>query len=164
MTALYVIAREYQDAARTLANLELDPQTVADTLESMSGDLEVKSQNVAMMVRTLEADAAAVAAWAQGALERAKAIELRAEALREYLKRNLEACGITKVEGPGVAISFRKSSAVVIDDEAQIPAEFMVAKPPPPPLPSKTLIGNAIKAGKEVPGARMETRTNLQIK
>jgi hypothetical protein len=164
MTALYVIAQEYQSAARALADLDLDPQTVADTLESMSGDLELKSQNVAMMVRSMESDAAAVAQWAQDALARAQAIEKRSEALRDYLKRNLEACGITKVEGPGVSISFRKSSSVVIDDEAQVPAEFFVTKPPPPPALSKTLIGNALKAGREVPGARIEHRTNLQIK
>ena len=164
MTALYVIAQEYQSAARALADLDLDPQTVADTLESMSGDLELKSQNVAMMVRSMESDAAAVAQWAQDALARAQAIEKRAEALRDYLKRSREACGVTKVEGPGVSIGFRKSSAVVGDDEAQVPAEFFVAKPPPPPALSKTLIGNALKAGREVPGARIEHRTNLQIK
>jgi hypothetical protein len=167
MTALYVIAHEYQAAARTLADLDLDPQTVADTLEGMSGALEVKAQSVAMMVRVMEADAAAVAQWAKDANARAKAIENRADALRDYLKRTLESCGITKVDGPGITIGFRKSSAVVIDDPDQLPAEFMVtppAPPPAPPAPSKTLIGDAIKAGREVPGARIEHRTNLQIK
>lgn len=37
MTALYLIAAEYRNAAEQLANLDLDPQTVADTLEGMSG-------------------------------------------------------------------------------------------------------------------------------
>ncbi len=164
MTALYLIAKEYQEAARALADLDLPPEVVADTLESMSGDLEVKAQSVAHMARAMEADAAAVKQWAKDANERAKAIEHRADALRDYLARSLQACGITKVEGPGIAISFRKSSAVVIDDPEQVPAEFMVTPPTPPAAPSKTLISEAIKAGREVPGARIEQRMNLQIK
>ena len=164
MTALYVLAAEYRNAAQLLADLDADPQTVADTLEGMAGDLEVKAQSVAMMVRGLEADAAAVAQWANDAYARSKSIEQRAEALRDYIARNMQACGIQKIEGPGVALSFRKSTAVVIDEPGLIPSEFMKQRDPPPPAPSKTLIGVALKAGREVPGAHMETRQNLQIK
>ena len=60
MTALYEIAAEYRDAATKLAELDLDAQTVADTLEGLSGDLETKAQNVAFFVRNLEATAAAI--------------------------------------------------------------------------------------------------------
>lgn len=164
MTALYLLAQEYQQAARMLADLDADPQTVADTLEGMAGELEVKAQSIAMMVRAMEADAAAVSQWAKDANARAKAIETRAEALRDYIARNMQACGIQKIEGPGVVLSFRKSTAVVIDEPGLIPAEFMKQPEPPPPAPSKTLIGDALKAGREVPGAHVETRQNLQIK
>ena len=164
MTALYVIANEYRDAANKLAELDLDPQTVADTLESLSGDLEVKAQNVALMVRCFEADAAACKQWAKEATERAKAIEARADRMREYLASNLEACGIEKVAGPGVSISFRASSAVVIDAEDLLPVDFMRVKPAPAPEPDKTAIAAAIKAGQEVPGAHIEHRRSIQIK
>lgn len=164
MTALYVIANEYREAAAKLAELDLDEQTVDDTLEALSGDLEVKAQNVGLMVRCFEADAAACKQWAKDATERAKAIEARAERMRDYLARNLDACGIEKVEGPGIAIGFRKSSAVVIDGEDLIPAEYMRVKPQPAPEPDKPAIAAAIKAGKEVPGAHVEQRKSLQIK
>lgn len=164
MTALYVIAQEYQETARKLADLDLDAQTIADTLEGMSGALEAKAQSVAMVARAMEADAAAVAQWAKDAAARSKAIEQRADALREYLARTLLACGIQKVEGPGITLGFRKSTAVVIDEPGLIPAEFMKQPEPPPPAPSKTLIGDALKAGRDVPGARLEVRHNLQVK
>lgn len=163
MTALYLLAQEYRQTAMELANLDLPPEVVRDTLESMSGDLEHKAQNVAMMVRSLEADAAAVKQWAKDANDRAKAIEARAEAMRDYLAQNMTACGIEKIEGPGVKISFRKSSAVVIDEPGLIPSEFMKTPEPPPPAPDKKAIGDAIKAGQEVPGAHIEQRRNLQI-
>ncbi len=164
MTALYVLSGQYRDAAAKLAELDLDEQTVADTLASLSGDLEVKAQNVALMVRCFEADAAACKQWAKDATERAKAIEARADRLRDYLATNLEACGIEKVDGPGVAISFRKSSAVVIDGQDLIPDEFMRRKPAPDPEPDKAAIAAAIKLGREVPGAHIEARKSLQIK
>lgn len=164
MTALYLIAQEYRQAAAQLADLDLDPQTVADTLEGLAGDVETKAQSVAHMVRAMESNAAAVKQWAKDASERAKAIEARADRLREYLSSNMQACGIQKIEGPGITLSFRKSSAVVIDDEAQIPAAYMRQKPPPPPEPDKVALAAAMKAGEMVPGARLESRQTLQVK
>lgn len=164
MTALYVLAAEYRSAAEKLADLDLDQQTVADTLESMSGDIEEKAQNVALMVRSLESSASAVKQWAKDASDRAKQIEARAESLRAYLAANLQRCGITKVSGPGIELSFRKSTAVVIDEPALIPADFMRQPEPPPPAPDKKAIADAIKASQDVPGAHVETRQNLQVK
>lgn len=164
MTALYALAAEYRQAAAVLADLDIPPEVVADTLESIGGDLQIKAQNVALMVRSIEADAAAIKQWAKDAADRAKAVESRAEQLREYLARCLSDAGIEKVEGPGVAISWRKSSAVVIDQAELIPAEFMRQKPPPTAEPDKTAIAAAVKAGQEVPGAHVEQRKNLQIK
>lgn len=164
MTSLSLIAAEYRDAAERLADLDLPPEVVADTLEGLSGDLEVKAQAVGHMIRRLEADAAAIKQWAQTANDRAKAVQARADSLLCYLSANLGACGIQRVEGPGIAISWRKSSAVVIDEPGLIPAEFMRQPEPPPPAPDKRLIGDAIKAGAEVPGAHMATRSNLQIR
>lgn len=164
MTSLLLIAQEYRAAAAALADLDMPPEVVADTLESLAGDIETKAQSVAHMVRQLEANAAAVKQWAKEASERAKATEARAERLREYLSSNMQACGITRIEGPGVVLSWRKSHAVVIDDEAQIPAAYMRTKPAPPPEPDKPAIAAAMKLGELVPGARIETRQSLQIK
>ena len=164
MTTLAMIAAQYRADADKLADLDLDEQTVADTLEAMAGDLEIKAQSVAYMVRAFEADAAAVSQWAKDAAARAKAIEARAEHLREYLAHCLDAAGIEKVEGPGIRIGWRKSSAVVIDDETQIPLSLMVCPPAPAPRPDKASIASEIKAGRDVPGAHVEHRRSLQVK
>ena len=164
MTALYLIAAEYRTAAQQLADLNLDEQTVSDTLESLGGDLEVKAQAVGHMVRAMEADAAAIQQWAKDAQERARTVQARADRLREYLSANLLACEVQKVSGPGISLSFRKSSAVVIDEPGLIPATFMRQPEPPPPAPDKTAIKDAIKAGGEVPGAHIEVRDNLMIR
>jgi hypothetical protein len=164
MTALYFIANEYRADLAKLQALDLDEQTLTDTLESMGGDLEIKAQNVALFARSLDAEAAAVKQWAKDASARAKAIDARAERLREYLANCMTACGIDKISGPAITLSFRASSAVVIDGVDLVPAEFMRQQPAPAPEPDKTAIAAAIKAGAEVPGAHLEHRRSLQVK
>lgn len=164
LPSLFVLANEYRETCEKLADLDLDAQTIADTLEGMSGDLEVKAQNVAMFALNLEATAEAIKAHEKAQADRRKAIENRAQSMRDYLQRCMEATGIEKIEGPGIVIGFRKSSAVVINEPALIPAQYMRTPEPPPPAPDKTAIAAAIKAGTEVPGAHIEQRRNLSIK
>lgn len=164
MTALFLLADEYRDAAAKLADLDLDPQTVADTLEGMSGELEVKAQAVAHMVRSIEANSAAISQWAKDAQERARTAQARADRLREYLSSTLQSCGIQRVEGPGITLAWRKSSAVVVDEPDLIPQRYMRQPEPPPPAPDKKAIADAIKGGAEIPGVHIEHRQSLQIK
>ena len=53
-------------------------------------------------------------------------------------------------------MSVRKNPpSVVIEDEILIPAELMVTPDPPPKRPNKVAIGAKLKAGEDVPGARL---------
>ncbi len=59
-------------------------------------------------------------------------------------------------------ISFRASEQTVIDNADAVPEEYMTVKTTY--TPNKTAIKEAIKAGKEVPGAHLEQKKNIQIK
>ena len=164
MTTLYALSAEYREAGAALADLDIDPQTVADTLDGLAGDLEAKFINVAMLVRSLEADANAQRVWASNSNACADKLDARAAYLRNYIASNMLACNIPKVSGPGVALAFRTSHVVVIDDPALIPFKYMYQAPHPAPKPDKDAIKAASKLGEIVPGAHIETRMNLQIK
>ena len=41
---------------------ELDPQTLADTMEAVEGELEIKAENYAKVMKNLEADVAGIKA------------------------------------------------------------------------------------------------------
>jgi hypothetical protein len=60
MTSLYDIAAQYRTDATRLADLDLPAEVVTDTLDAMSGELEVKAQNVVMYARNLQATATAI--------------------------------------------------------------------------------------------------------
>ena len=163
--ALYELASAYRAAAEYLADLSLPDEVVADTLESISGDLEVKAANVAMFARNLDATAAAIKEAEAGMAARRRAIERRAEAVRRYLLANMQAAGIRRIESPHCCLSVRDNPpAVDVFDAGQIPAEFLRIPEPPPPEISKSAIKAAILAGREVPGARLTQGQRLEVK
>lgn len=166
LPSLYELAGEYHQAAVTLSNMDMDEQTIADTLEGLSGALEEKAKNVAFFVRNLESTAEQIKLAEKQMADRRKAMENRAERIREYLKTNMELAGITQIECPHFKLAIKKNPpSVVIDAESQIPADYMTQPVAPPPAPDKKLIAQAIKDGFEVPGAHLETgKTRLDIK
>lgn len=165
MTALYVLAQDYRAAAEKLADLDLDEQTIADTLEGLSGDLEVKAVNTAMVARNMQGLAAQIKEAEQAMAARRKALEGRAERLTAYLLANMQHAGISKIESPHFCLAIKNNpAAVVINEPGLIPAEFMRQPEPPPPSPDKTAIKEAIKAGKEVPGAHLAQGVRLEIR
>jgi hypothetical protein len=161
---LYTLALDFRAAADTLGDLDLPPEAVADTLESLSGDLEIKAQNVALFARNLEATAAAIKDAEAGMAKRRKAIESRVAHLKDYMLAGMMVAGVKKIEGPYLRLSIRDSpEAVEVFDAAQIPAEFMRQPEPPPAAPDKTAIKAAIKAGQEVPGVKLTRSQRLSI-
>lgn len=161
---LYSLALDFRAAADTLGDLDLAPEAVADTLESMSGDLEVKAQNVALFARNLEATAAAIKEAEAGMAKRRKAIESRVAHLKDYMLAGMMVAGVKKIEGPYLRLSIRDNpEAVEVFDAAQVPAEFMRQPEPPPAAPDKAAIKAAIKAGHEVPGVKLTRSQSLNI-
>ena len=58
MSSLYEISLAYRADVARLADLDLPAEVITDTLDAMSGELEVKAQSVVMYARNLQATAA----------------------------------------------------------------------------------------------------------
>lgn len=164
--ALYQLADEHRRMVERLKESTDDPQVIADTIEAESYPLEVKATNTAYAIRELEATVAAIDQAIEQMKERRDAIERRALHVRSYLSRCLGAAGITKVECPHFAITVKKCPpSVEIFQPELVPAQYLVPPEPPEPKPSKKLIGDALKKGTNVPGARLVlSNTRLEIK
>jgi hypothetical protein len=97
-------------------------------------------------------------------LRAAGSIALAAEAIAtaskaaEAAARSALANAMSEVGCPSVALASHtvhlshKPAFVAIEDESAIPAELMRT---PPPAPDQVAIGKLLRAGKEVPGARL---------
>lgn len=162
---LFEIAKEYRNVTDILMDSDADEQTIADTLEAEAWPLELKAQNYGFVIRNLEATAEAIKTAEKQMAERRKVLEKRAANMLERLKTGMEIAGVKELSCPYFAIKVVSNPASVeVYEPRLIPAEFMRQPEPPPPSPDKTAIKEAIKAGKEVPGAFLAQGTRLQIR
>ena len=134
----------------------------ADNLDALETERNAKLEGVALYIKSLEAEAEAMKAEEKALAERRAVREKKAERLRRYLADSTQALGDTKLETPRVSLSFRKSEAVVIEDQAALPVEYIKVKMTE--TPDKTAIKKAIKSGATVEGAALVENKNLQIK
>lgn len=133
-----------------------------ENLDALETERNAKLEGVALYIKSLEAEADAMKAEEKALAERRAVREKKAERLRRYLSDSMQAMGDTKLETARVALSFRKSESVVIEDQAALPVEFLKVKITE--TPDKTAIKKAIKAGATVEGAALVENKNLQIK
>lgn len=168
MTALYVLTNQYLELAEKLADGDFDAQTIADTIEAsgISDELAVKAQGIEFVARGAEAHHAAIDAE----IARLTALKAHrqkvADGLRAYLKDNMERAGIEKIECPLFKLSIKKNPpSVEVIDPLSLPAEFWRTPEPKPPVaaPDKAAIKAALQDGKDVPGARLNQGTRLEV-
>jgi hypothetical protein len=165
LPTLYEIAAEYKADVDKLADLDLPPEVIADTLEGMSGALEAKACNIASLVRNLEVTVDAIKDAEATMYKRRKALENRIEAIKSYTLNVLTANQIEKIETPYFKLSVAKNPpSVDIFDANQVPAHFMRQPEPPPPAPDKVAIKESLKLGEDVPGCRLTQSVSLRIK
>ncbi|OSI16537.1 hypothetical protein BWD09_07180 [Neisseria dentiae] len=162
---LYQSAANVTDALEAAANgyFENDKEA-ADTIAAVQGQFEVDSQSVIAWLLNREAMAESAESRIKQAAENLKREKALHDSIRHAISEAMQRTGIQKIESSDglFKASFRKSTAVAVFDEAQIPAEFMREKISY--TPDKTAIKKAIESGREVAGAKLETRQNLQIK
>mgnify|MGYP001940546257 FL=1 len=156
----------YQCTADVQAALDhhFDTETERqDTLEAVIGQFEVKAKSVIGYIKNQEATETMLEEHIKQMNEKLKTIKARNQSLKDYLDRNMKAAGIKEIKADDGTFkaSFRKSKAVDVFDEKQIPAEFMRERITV--APDKTAIKKAIESGQEVAGAKIEERLNLQI-
>ncbi len=162
---LYDISSDYLQALDLFTDPEVDIplEAALDTLESTEGQLQEKAVNVAKFMQNLDATAKAIKEAEQQMARRRKAIENRARWIKDYLKTNMEAAGITKIESPWFSLAIQKNppSVEVLDEQAlpeDYKTEVVTLKI------GKAAIKEAVKEGEDVPGAVLRQGTRLAVR
>lgn len=141
----------------------IDPETgeLIDeaALVSLQMERADKIRNVALWVKNLNASVVALKAERDAFDERMKAAQKKADGLKKYLANALQG---QKFSTDECTVSFRRSAAVTVFDEAALPAEYVAEKISK--TPDKAAIKAAIKSGIEVPGAVLVDNLRVQIK
>ncbi len=162
---LYDIA----DNIRVLADLaqsgddQFDEQTIADTLESLDGDLTQKADSIGKLVKMLDRQADMCELEAARLGDRSHKLRKRSESVVAYLHACMNVAGVKKVENSLFNISIRKIPDVVELDEELLPKRWFVERVTE--RPDRKGILAAIKAGDEIRGATLVTnRDKLYIR
>lgn len=165
MAALYEISKQYQELAALAESGDEDLAiAVRDTMEGIEGEFQEKGKALAMVTLNMDGDLEAIQSQIDRLTERKRILQNRKESLKEYLRTNMEASGISKITHPLFTITLGKGKPiVVIDEESKIPDEYMNTKVTS--TPAKVDIARAIKEGIEVPGAHSEIgKSSISIK
>lgn len=128
-------------------------------MEALQVEFDAKIENLACWAKNLTSDAVQLKAEAAALTDRAKAAEKKADSLKRYIAAALHG---TKFETPRCVIGWRKSTAVQIAPDADLPAEYLRTKTTVEP--DKTAIKAALVAGTAIDGCSLETRNNMTLK
>lgn len=168
---IFELAAEFEGAAETLANSEMPPEVIADTLEGMRGEIEDRLAAICAVAKNLEAEENAIGAAMESMKKRMEAIASRREGLMGFVSLAMERSQIAEFSTPqfGVKLTPNPPSVNVTDFAALKAARpDLVVQPPQPPAPEpradKAAIKDAIKNGEDVPGVTLSRTMRLIIK
>ena len=162
---LYEIKDRYLQLMDMIEDGSIPDDAIADTLESIEGELDDKLDNIASLIKSLTAEAGAIYEEEENLRRRRQQKEKNAVSLKNYLSTTLLTLGKTKFESSKNVLSFRKSTSVWIPDEETFKVKHPeLCKTETVVKISKADISELLKAGQEVDGAQLQERMNLQVK
>ena len=158
---LYEIAGQYR------AVLEMEPENddelaaQMNALDELEGELTVKADNIVRYIRNLSAEADALKAEEAALYKKRKAAENKAERLKAYLAAQMTLCGLKELKAGLFKLRFQPTTpAISIIDESAVPEKFHRVKIEI----DRLAIRDALKAGEEVPGIKIERGEALVIR
>lgn len=159
---------EIDEQIRTLLEGGVNEETgelVIDTaaLEALQMERDQKLENVALFIKEAKAGEDAIANEIDALAARKAALKKRRERAQEFLAEKLDG---EKFSTPRVAVSWRKSVSVETDGDFLAWAmdnddAYLRYKAPEP---NKSALTAALKAGAEIPHARLVQKLSMQIK
>jgi sugar-specific transcriptional regulator TrmB len=165
MANIYELTQDYLRLLEMAEDPELDPEVIADTFEGIEGELEIKAENYAKVMKNLEGDIAALKAEEERLAKKRKAIENNIKRMKATLQEAMELTGKTKFKTELFSFGIQKNAPSVVIDAADIrdiPEDYLKFKEPEV---DKTAIKNAINAGVDFEGlAHLETSQSLRIR
>lgn len=135
-----------------------------DMLDALLMERDAKIENIACYIKNLAAEAKAIKEEEMALSARRKTTEKKAERLKDYLTYALQG---EKFQTAKCAVSFRKSSAVEVDDcfvewaQTSGNEEFLRYKEPEV---NKTAVKERLTGGEELEFARLVQNTSISIK
>ena len=155
---LYELSQNYL----AVQEMDLDEDTLRDTLDSIEETFEDKAENIAKLIRTVEAEEKAFEAEEKRFNAMKKTAANKKQYLKQYLEFNMILTDKTKFKAGVFNFSIQNNPpSVEVFDEALLPKQFLMEQPP---KIDRAGIKELLKAGEEVPGAELKQTKGLRIR
>lgn len=156
MSTLYELTGEYMQLLEMLDDVDnYDEQAVKDTLDGIDGELEIKAENYAKIIKEISAEVDKYAAENKRLSARRAALENRAKILKDNLCNAMKVTGKVKFKTDLFSFGIQKNGGpqpIEIDYDSEIPEEYLKKEP------DETKIREALKDGEFLPFAQFKER------
>ena len=153
---------DLREAYIRLSDTSIPEEELADTLDSLDGELEDKVEQLSRMVRNLKSDVD-TCAWEIQRLEMLRiAKQKRAQWALDTIGELLDLSGRNKIYLPTFTVWRQNNPPSVEVDMDTLPSEYVVERVEH--RADKTLLADLLKSGQEIPGARLVQTKGTRIK
>lgn len=160
MSNLYELSTEYATFLAAVESGDIPEEAIEDTLAGLDGELEEKIDNIACIIKQLNAEADAIKAEKDALNERQQAKAHHADRLKDYIRQSMSLAGKKKIETARNSVSIGKpATKAVITDLGALRGFESVWKPydyTKETNVDKTALKEALQSGTVVPGAALE--------
>lgn len=162
MSTLYQLTEAYQELLSMALDPDTDPEALADTMEAIDGEIEVKADGYAKVMKELKAIADARKAEAKRLLDGAKSVEANIDRMKAALMTAMKLTGKTKFKTELFEYGIQKNPpALKIDMPDRVPEEFLI---PQEPKIDSVAIKKELKEGVVYDWCHLEQSESLRIR
>jgi len=164
---LYEISEQLWDFKKSFENGEIPPEAFNDTLESIEGEFDRKADDIACLIKQMEADGNAIKTEGEALKKRADSKFKIAGRLKDYLKNQMQIMEKNAFETSRNKVTIRKNPHSVeclpeFLDWAKIEAAHLLKFKEPEP--DKKIIKELLKSGDTVMFAKLVQTERIDIK
>jgi hypothetical protein len=156
MSTLYELKGQFKELLEMIEQGEYDEQTLKDTLEGIDGEIEIKADGYAKIIKEIEGYSSTLKAEITRLTSKKIAYESNIKAMKQNLETAMKETGKTKFKTELFSFGIQKNGGLraltILDDVKNIPNDYLTI---PSPVPNNEAIRELLKE-QEVPWAKLE--------
>ncbi|MCX2455657.1 siphovirus Gp157 family protein [Lacticaseibacillus nasuensis] len=161
MATLYDLKGNYEKVYQLAEDGTFDPETMRDTLDSLTDAIEDKAIGYVKVTKQMDFDIASIDAEIKRLSERKASYTKNRDFLKKTLAEAMQETGNERFKTPLFTIyTIHTKSVVVPEDPKKLPPEFIKTRF----AVDKAGVKKALKAGRDVPNARLVENTSLGVR
>lgn len=163
MSTLYELKGQYQQLLELIEQGDMDPDMLKDTLEGIEGEIEVKADGYAKVMKELEGQVLTLKTEIDRLSSRKSSIEANIKAMKDNLQSAMIATGKTKFKTELFSFGIQKNPAkLVIDNQSEIPKNWLI--PQEPKIDTQAIKNYLSDTGTFTTYAHLEQGESLRIR